>query len=276
MKTKLQFASVLFAICTLAQAQTSQLEYRPFVEENKMWETQVGGIKENVYRHFIEGDTIIAGENWKKVYNSYSFSRRSYYAAIREVDKKIFAIAKGSNKPRLLYDFSLKVGDLVRCGMEGNAFCCLLERGEKADSLFGFPFISYLRVERIDTIKYNDKLFRRFTLSALDAYEYPYYNDDGEIRCNIIWVEGIGSGAGPFYPWMPLPSLYFSRQSCSIDKQILFGSNGFCQDDYPSIVGSSKVEAMISSDVYDLQGRKLQQASQKGVYILNGKKVAVK
>jgi len=259
-------------------AQTSELEYRPFVEENKMWETQVGGIKENVYRNFIEGDTIIAGENWKKVYNSYRFSRSSYYAAIQEVDKKIYAIAKGSNKPRLLYDFSLKVGDLVRCGMEGNAFCCLLEKGEKADSLFGFPFISYLRVERIDTIKYNynDKLFRRFTLSALDACEYPYYNDDGEIRCNIIWVEGIGSGAGPFCSWMPLPSLLFSRQSCYLDKQVIFDSKGFCQDDYPSIVGSSKVETKISTDVYDLQGRKLQQASQKGVHIQNGRKVMVK
>ena len=45
MKTKLQFASVLFAICTLAQAQTSQLEYRPFAVGEKVWETQIGLIK---------------------------------------------------------------------------------------------------------------------------------------------------------------------------------------------------------------------------------------
>ena len=91
-----------------AQAQTSQIEYRPFAQEGKVWQCQVGGIKENVYDNHIEGDTLIGGETWKKVYNVPDL-RKYYYAAVRDVDKKVYAIAKGSDRPRLLYDFSLKV-----------------------------------------------------------------------------------------------------------------------------------------------------------------------
>ena len=43
--------------------------YRPFTQEGKRWETQVGGIKENNYCYSIDGDTMINGEYWKKVYN---------------------------------------------------------------------------------------------------------------------------------------------------------------------------------------------------------------
>ena len=272
--------SYVFSISALGQ--TTELGYRPFVEEGKIWETQVGGIKENVYRYQIEGDTIIAGESWKKAYSSYGFYHNSYFAAIREVGRKIYAIAKGSNRPRLLYDFNLKAGDWVKCGMEGNAFCCLLEKGEKADSLLGFQFISYLKVEHIDTIKYsyyndNDKYFRRFTLTAFDAYQEPYVDDDGFIRCNIIWVEGIGSGAGPFCPWMPLPPRRFSIQQCYIGRQFLFGTDGFRQEEYPSIVIGSQSEVIPPTDVYDLQGRKNNsQFRRKGIYIQNGVKRVIK
>ena len=278
-KAKLLFVWLLCANSISSQAQITEMEYRSFAEEGKKWETQEGGIKENVYSHFIEGDTIIAGESWKKVYNSYSFSRKSYYAAVREVGKKIYVVAKGSNRSRLLYDFSLRVGDRVKCGIEGNNFCCLLENGEKNDSLLGFPFGAYLRVERIDTIQYyyNGLSFRRFTLTALDAYQEEFLNDDGAISNNIIWVEGVGSGAGPFYPWMPLPSLRFSRQNSYIGKQVLFSSKGFWQgSDYPNTVRSDHSTTKKNSAVYDLDGRKLPQAPQKGIFIQNGRKVAVK
>ena len=94
---------------TLGWAQTSQVEYRPFAQDGKIWHCQVGLIKENIYDNRIDGDTLIDGENWKKVYNVPDL-RKYYYAAVRDVDKKVYAIAKGSNRPRLLYDFSLKKG----------------------------------------------------------------------------------------------------------------------------------------------------------------------
>ena len=274
-----------------SQTGTTQIEYRPFAQDGKTWYCQVGGIKENYYDNHISGDTLIGGEYWKKVYNIPGL-RRFYYAAVCDVDKKVYAIAKGSNKPRLLYDFSLEKGDIVRCGIEGNMFGCLLEKGEQPDTLLGFEFRAYLKVERIDTITECNQKHRVFVLTLLDAYKYPLCDINGFIRNNVIWVEGVGSYSGPFLPWTPLPSYHYTSRSCSVNKTYIFG---YKMDYEPNYVEWDDEEwgddeewdegvdetanANISyhmfnqSDTfYNLQGRRLQQQPQHGFYIVNGMK----
>ena len=223
------------------QAQDSQLEYRLFAQDGKEWSAQIGGIKENVYNSFIDGDTVISGETWKKVYN-YIFMPifgTSYYCAIRDVDKKVYAITKGSNRPRQLYDFGLKVGDMVRCGIEGNSFGCLLERNETPDTLLGFPFIAYLKVERIDTITARGLQHRRFTLTLLDSFRQHFLSgEEGRVIENVVWVEGVGSGAGPFSPWLPLPPKYSFLQACDINRTCIFGFPDF----YMNKTGKSRAD----------------------------------
>ena len=110
------FTCLLLTMCMTVHAQSSKMEYRPFALEGKSWRSQVGRIEENAYYNSIDGDTLIGGESWKKVYNSMympGLRTPSYYAAIRDVGKKVYAIAKGSNRPRLLYDFGLNEGDMV-------------------------------------------------------------------------------------------------------------------------------------------------------------------
>ena len=278
MKTKNLFACLLFCSCTALHAQNSQLEYRPFAEDGKVWESQVGGIMENVYGNRIDGDTLIGGKTWKKVYN-YVFMPdfgTSYYAAIRDEGKKVYAIAKGSSRPRLLYDFSLKEGNLVRCGIEGNDFGCLLDKDEKVDTLLGFPFISYLKVERIDTIMARGMLHRRFTLTLLDSYREHFLEGRGEFIDNVVWVESVGSGAGPFAPWMPLPPMYRILQSCEVNRTCIFG--------YPDFYDANEVDAMSApcsvikdyNEKYDLPGRRLTGTPRHGVYIQDGRKRVVK
>lgn len=278
MKAGFMLAWILGMICMSTQAQTTKLDYRPFAQECKKWETQVGGIKEHLYGNKIEGDTIIAGETWKKVYNYVGFNTLycSYYAAIRDVGDKVYAIAQGSKKPRLLYDFGLNVGDLLKCGIEGKDFCCLLDKDEPLDTLFGFPFKVYLRVERIDTITYVEKEYRRFTFTALDGFQEYFYNDEGPIRDNIVWVEGIGSGAGPFSPWMPLPSWSFSRLECLVGNEYVFNTKGFFESGKTNTISDKKTATKKETSVYDLQGRRLKKKSSKGIYIQNGKKVLSK
>lgn len=275
MKTKLQFASVLFAICTLAQAQTSQLEYRPFAVGEKVWETQIGPIKENLYCYQIDGDTILNGETWKKVYSYVAWPQfnYNYFAAVRDVGNKVYAIAKGSSKPRLLYNFDLKVGNTVKCGIEGANFGCLLDAGEKPDTLFGFPFKNSLRVEKIDTINssYTGMEYRRFTLKLVDKYDVRVDGID-----DIVWIEGIGSGAGVFSPWQPLPRKGGFIQRCFVGDTYIFGQPLYYEEEDPSVVGSPQAAKKKSSAIYDMDGRQLSQTPQKGLYIRNGKKVAVK
>jgi len=255
-------------------AQDTQLGYRPFAQDEKVWETQVGWIMENSYCNFINGDTLINGKTWKKVYNYVAFPDfgSTYYAAIRDEGKKVYAIAKGSTKQRLLYDFSLKKDFIVRCGVEGNAFGCLLEKDEKLDTLLGFPFKSYLRVDKIDTINVEGQEFRRFTLTLLDAYQEYYRTGEESFINNVVWVEGFGSGAGPFSPWMPLPPRESIFTSCYVGKTYLFGNYFLYNADISVSVNRISSETNHDNMIIDLTGRHLNSIPQKGMYIQGGKK----
>ena len=266
-------ATVMFSVT--AQAQAPQSDYRPFAEDNKIWETQVGYILENNYENRVEGDTLINGENWKKVYNSvWGSGLHSYYVALRDVGKKVYAIAKGSNRPRLLYDFGMKEGDIVRCGIEGNAFGCLLDKSEQPDTLMGFPFVSYLRVERIDTVTACGLKHRRLTLTLLDAFREPFRNGEDVMFENVVWVEGVGSGVGPFSPWMPLPPENTLFLSCEIGKNSIFAHRDFYIPFESSGIYSYGVvsDSSYNGKLSDLQGRQLNTAPEKGIYIRDGKK----
>lgn len=268
------FAWLLYTTCLSVQAQES--EYRLFAQEGKGWETVVGGTLENVYGNRMDGDTLIGGESWKKVYNyvgdpSYGYS---YYAAVRDVGKKVYAIAKGSNRPRLLYAFGVKAGDLLRCGVEGNTFGCLIDTGERSDSLLGFPFVSFLRVERIDSIEGQDHhQLRRFTLTFLDAFQRPYGN--GKEWPVVIWIEGVGSGAGPFSPWMPLPAEGSIYLKCG-DGFFFCGYSDFYENAGIEAVSNTCHYMKGDNVIHDLLGRCLTGKPSYGLYIEDGRKVMVK
>lgn len=268
-------------------AQTPQLEYQPFTRGGMIFETKVGMMKENLYISKIDADTVINGETWRKVYNTIPWRGRlkqSYFAAVRDVGRKVYAIAKGSARPRLLYDFDLEEDDFIRCGMEGNAFGCLLEQDEPRDYMLGFPFDSYLMVERIDTVKLHDGLERRrFTLIMCDYFKYP-------IAGPIIWIEGLGSSAGPFCPWMttpqpfadaPYPNYYTEY---SLNRDFIASSYEFIDaetSETPSVMGPSIGDTEERTTIYDLSGQhheSLPSGRSGGgrIYIVDGQKVLVK
>ena len=288
---RLLFAGLLCAVGLFASAQTTESDYRPFAEEGKKWETQVGLIMENLYSYFISGDTVINGENWKKVYNRrYMNGTPHYYSAVRDVDKKVYCIAKGSNRPRLLYDFGLKVAEprsmprgksVVRCGIEGNGFVCLLEEDEKADSLLGFDFYAYLWLIKVDTVQSHGQEYRRYLLTFLDSDREPlrYGDGTGAEWCNVTWIEGVGSGAGPFLPWVPFPPYGRIYLDCTVK-----GGDSFSFYDVYKAEDTTEVPALDSSGIprerddsfYDLQGRRLTGEPGKGLYIQNGRKIIAK
>ena len=269
MRARLFLVCMISCNCVFAQ---SQVDYRPFVQQDKNWEIQVGLIMENDYCYHIMGDTLIDGENWKKVYNTaaWFFMRDSYYAAVCEKGKKVYAIAKGSTRPRLLYDFGLKEGETVWCGIESNDFCCLLDKDEAPDNLLGFPFNAYLKVEKIDTIEARGKEFRRFSLAM-----YDYFWEPMRMVGSIVWVEGVGSGAGPFSPWLPIPpeeskSLFID---CTDPGRFVFGYSDFYQGSMPAAVSTTHSSKTGPNIVHDLLGRRLRGKPARGIYIQDGRKV---
>ena len=275
MKTEFLFASLLFVACMSAQAQTSEIEYCPFAEEGKFWETSIGGLNQYVYDGYFAGDTIIDGETWHKAYTIAGVNR-TYYAAVRDEGKKVYAIAKGSNRARLLYDFSLKEGDFVRCGVEGTAFGCLRTKEEPRDTLHGFLLNLALKVDRIDTVTLHDGLkHRRFTLSLWSP------GKDILMATPIVWIEGLGSGAGPFSPWMLqsplLPNVNEHRAFVTLwanDKlspSLIAKSDEFYELE-SSTTGINPQPAQKIGTLYDIQGCKLPGKPVRGIYIENGKK----
>ena len=287
MKAKLLFTGLISVTCMSVQAQTEELEYHPFVEEGKVFKTQ-GYIKEDFTYTEIEGDTLINGEVWKKVYNSMPWRNRldhSYFAAVREENKKVYAIAKDSDRPRLLYDFSMGFDegnlDFVTCGIEGTDFGCLIDywSGEKCDKLLGCNFLSKLLLEDIDTVRLDDgSVRRRFTFCLTDKNFGSIVIAD-----SIIWIEGLGSCSGPFSPWMPrikareLDDEPLYNISYYLNGKLITDSSGFYDKDneIPSAASRPK-PAREQNGIYDLQGRSLPDKTERGIYIRDGKKIAVK
>ena len=277
MRAKSLIALILCVIYSFsAKSQQDQLDYHPMVKEGKKWEIQIGTIKENFFWSQISGDTIIDGKEWKKVYNSRWTPgyRDSYYLAIREEGKKVYAIAKGSHRPRLLYDFGLKEGDRVKCGVESTGFGCLLDKDENPDTLLGFPFVNYLRVERIDTISTGGLIHRRIMLTLLDSYRNPFHNGESLELCNVVWIEGVGSGAGPFSVWMPLPPSNYMTLRCKEDGQSIF-SDFYKEynDNVETNIGSKYIMKEGNNKKYNLLGRRISKSNVHNTpYIQNGKK----
>ena len=268
-------------------AQAPSDDYRPFVEEGKGFDLHFGEILENSYQHWMDGDTVINGETWKKVYNSLCRPHLDYryFLSLREKDKKVYALPKGSHKPRLLYDFNLKVGSILRCGIEGNSFLCLLDSNEQPDSLFGFEFKAFLRVESIDTVEACGIARRRFKMTMLDPYkEYFKHEDNGGVFGNIVWVEGVGSGAGPFAPWEALPPPFFDVQSSGIlfidyyyGRTPFFLHDAFYDNDSKaSAIRPTRQAWKGFSTPFDLQGRRLATQLRRGLYIKDGRKMVAK
>ena len=260
-KTRLLFAWLLCATCLPAQAQTEEQEYHPFAEEGKNWMTKVGVEYYNQFYGYFIGDTIIEGKVWQKVYTEKYEGRNksAYYAAVRDEGKKVYAIAKGSSRPRLLYDFSLKEWDIVRCGVEGSAFVAVLE------------------VNRIDTVRLRDgSERRRFTLTLWSS---P--GKDIPLAPPIVWIEGLGSGAGPFCPWMPQPPL-IPKPNAEYRVYSTYWHNDNSSpsiadyDDFYDLESSTAVNSPQQSPrndaLYDIEGRALPKKPTNGIYIENGKK----
>ena len=64
----------------------------------------------STYRYFLDGDTIISGERYHRLYQD---SRDSYRGALREEGLRVYFVDKESVSEQLLYDFGITNGDAI-------------------------------------------------------------------------------------------------------------------------------------------------------------------
>lgn len=233
------------------------------VKEGKAWNYRAEDSFGDGYdiQFFIEGDTLIGGEAYKKLYTidepRYNTTEPVYCGALREerTEESIAVdfVRAGHENPEMLYNFSPLLGDKYYYGE------------------------SYGTVADLDEIEVRGVKRNRIKVVATDA-ESPWPEEEDATG---YWVEGIGSSAGLLTPIDFLTTGHaYTLQSCIEDGQIVFTGADFAgSGNAPTGVNVGEMASKKESNqVCDLQGRKMAGPSRlsRGVYVVNGKKYVVR
>jgi hypothetical protein len=162
---KILIFTVLTILSFLLQGQ--EYSYVPYVQDGNFWSYAIPGAITTTFEdanpspgfvsYAITADTICVGSNcYKRTFYGCD-DYHIYFGALREQDQKVYFII--GNEERLVYDFSLKIGD---------TFLAL----DWSDT-------NIIVVSDIDTIQING------------GYRKIFYFGDSET--DNFWIEGIGS-----------------------------------------------------------------------------------
>ncbi len=149
--------------------------YYSFIVQDKIWSNGLLGYNSSTNQYYpvksdyikISYDTTISGIKWFKVYKSYDKNHENWevWGFIREDSQKIYYRWDNNNEPKLLYDFSLSIGDEIE----------LLSITYSVDSVKYLPILDN---------KKRKHIFLSIKNSSSSAY--------------VVWIESIGSNAGFF------------------------------------------------------------------------------
>ena len=225
-------------------------QYLPVLEDGKIWHytyyNWATGQKYK-YEEKISGDTIAEGITYKK----YVDQKGEVLSLLREEDGKVFSYNPVAvpHEETLLYDFTLNVGDEVS-----------LSRVQKE------VFLG-MAVTDVTSISFEGKKRKSFTLSPWFYIEGEGKIVDSDLKDKL--VEGMGSSGGLL---VPFPSILVGN-FVFLDYIELADGTVFSFDDF---AGMESLRIKEDNSLFDLSGRKLERAPQRGIYINNGKKVLIK
>ena len=248
---------VLFILLALDMAVYANTgSYRPFVKEGKTWKCTywTGNDVERNENYTIKGDTVINGISCKKM-----FRWSAFQYGIFEQDGKVFTIGGGPNpnKERLLFDFSLSLGEYV------------FNSGG-----YGTFKVTVLQIDTI--VNSQNQPFRRMLVRTGPLNDEGNYMEKPEYL-ELYWVEGVGSVRGPddSYFWFNGSQPGRRMDACYEDGECIMTYSEMITEG-TSGVNSATATQPQASFIYDLQGRRLKEQPRKGLYIQNGRKVVVK
>ena len=122
------------------------------------------------HEYVLKGDTVIIGKTYKKLLRK--DSSETFLAALRQEGDRVYAIDDEGTSEYTLFDFSLKVGDIVKSHVDE---------------------LEMMRVEQVDTVLVDGKECRRLFMW--------HYEKDADITNGLVdvWIEGVGCMSGPFF-----------------------------------------------------------------------------
>ena len=236
--------------------------YTPFVVEGKTWKgAEVNGMTWKSYEtdYVLTGDTIIEGRTYKKCFNKMNRTGGTYRyeCALREEDRRVYSVYEGQTAESLLFDFTLRPGDTFPLAEGGFDYSV---EGDKGITL---------KLNSIDLVEGSDgRLLHYYNFSIADCGPlYTSYRNE-----TFSWIEGVGKIGGYPLCWnIGFTSSYvYWLSGCYVDDALIYPLqevNG---------IATHQEQTNANTGYFDLQGRRLTQQPQRGVYIQQGRKVIVR
>lgn len=172
--------TILSFYCLTITAQGQK--FHRFCEEGKVWLNDYFQVISNTWYHNItklDGDTVIAGKECLKAYVN-----DTYRGAFFDEGYRTFYILPEHTEPKLVYDFSLQIGDQI--------VATILHTNTEEN----------LVVTDVKEVQYGENTLKSITVKNGKAqYE---------------WIEGVGHKYGPLPGWYYV----FPGSARSSDKQI--------------------------------------------------------
>jgi hypothetical protein len=235
--------------CLWAAGQLPAQAYRPFLNASQ-WRVEESGFQGIGFYWWMTGkDTVIQGENYLQGLDS--VSPLPLFVQEDVAERRVWiASAFDAYQKRLLYDFSLSVGDTARL------------------TFLGFPERAFV-VTNLGSVNTTAGFMPQWTLQATD----------GGNPNQVVWAEGIGHEKHPFYLDYISVSDPSYRLICNYQQRVKLFDDGFgtCQSASPPLgVGDARaawpgLRFDPSSNVLSLDSDFARQVRTLELYALDGR-----
>ena len=257
----------LFVILCFSVVCYAEHDYLPFLKQGKKWVT-------NIRTYQIEGDTLIDGTTFMKIYATDKGNGTYYYGCANETEKRVSVVYKDSIHAELIYDFGAAPQEKIF--MSGGDVAKRLNEQEIEVQIEGYlrdvmEFVVGFKISE-EMIDYYRERFSDIPELLEDLEKEIAEGGPWEYRNGLaLVVEGIGGKGNPFRPLGESDGILLS---CEEDGKVVFLLENWDWDSMQSTgIHNSQV---ISNDsyapAYDLQGRRVAHPRQGEIYIQNGKK----
>ena len=278
MKRRYTFLTLLI-LCLSAEDGKAQDEYReyiPFLEEGKEWviyndyyireDDDFKPIEEREpYRtYMLRGDTIVHGKSYKKLYamceRIFGDKNIHYFSALREENRKVYRIPPDSSNEKMLYDFEqgIDIENSFTYSIDGVLFPELEGR--------------ILRINIKDIYIVDERQVRQGEVCLDDVPEKNWISGIYYI------IEGVGELIDPFLTELWSSNIYIIDFE-NMNHIFVKDSKGIYDANYLKYLKPENNNFIsfpldkYNKFLFDLQGRRLTQEPQQGVFIRNGRKV---
>ena len=196
------------------------LEYRPFIEEGKVWKVgefdQYGTFLPRLSYYYFDGDTIVGGKACKRMmcrheankgfeFEDGSLSYTNYAGAFYEENKQVYFALPTNDWFDRLYDFGAEIGETI----DIYDWAKILEPHTS-------PFTITKKEEE------NSEFFKGICIEVNEKEELSHIK--------AVWREGIGGKEGPINNLSDRDAL----MSCTVGDEVLY-KNPYFEDLYPDI-----------------------------------------